>query len=112
VSRPDGDDHEPGSELPESPEPAGGSARPPGRPGSQERVEGRGGVPRWRQIEILKERRALRELLDDFEEDFDLDEEVFGFDEDDDTYFRSSDEGEEDTEADAEHVQIDEFYEE
>lgn len=54
------------------------------------------GVPRWRQIEILKERRALREQLDDFDNELDLDEEVFGFDAETDRYFRGS--GEEDEE--------------
>jgi hypothetical protein len=46
-------------------------------------------TPRWRKIEILRERRALRDLLDDLgDDDVELDDEIFGFSEDEDAYFR------------------------
>ncbi|KAA9132458.1 hypothetical protein F3N42_04300 [Marinihelvus fidelis] len=46
-------------------------------------------TPRWRQIEIMRERQALRDMLDDFggdDFDFDFDGEVFGAEEDEELY--------------------------
>lgn len=50
-----------------------------------------GGTPRWRQIEIMQERRALRDMLDDFgDEDVEIDDEIFGFEKEHEDYFRGA----------------------
>ena len=46
-------------------------------------------IPRWRKIEIMKERAALREALGDDELDLDaLEEEVFGTEEENESLYR------------------------
>lgn len=68
--------------------PAGKSRSASGASKSRER---RHEVPRWRQIEIMRERKALQELLDDFgDHDFALEDEIFGFGANQDVYFRSA----------------------
>lgn len=53
-------------------------------------------TPRWRQIEIMRERQALRDMLDDFGgDDIELDDEVFGVDGQDMTWFKAISEDEE-----------------
>jgi len=65
--------------------------------------DGRGherhGIPRWRKIEIMRERAQLREalggvdLFDDFDE---FEEEVFGSEEEYEVFYRHSDDADED----------------
>ena len=46
------------------------------------------GIPRWRKIEIMQERAALREALGDDEMDLDaLEDEVFGTDEENESFY-------------------------
>jgi len=68
-------------------------------------------VPRWRQIEIMRERAELRKALDDidFEED-DYEEEVFGSEEENESlYFHGDAPPEEEVELDEDDLESDEF---
>jgi hypothetical protein len=66
------------------------SARPRAGAGNGKGRERRHDAPRWRQIEIMRERKALQEMLDDFgDHDISIDEEIFGFGVNQDVYFRS-----------------------
>jgi len=72
------------------------------------------GVPRWRQIEIMRERRALKALLDDFGDDdlLDLEDDVFGSPEEREAYYRAvGEEAEEEEEFEVE-IEEDDFEEE
>ncbi len=70
-------------------------------------------TPRWRQIEIMRERQALRDMLDDFGGDeFDLDEEVFGVDGQDMTWFKAISEEEDEPEVLEDDDFVDEEFEE
>jgi hypothetical protein len=82
---------------------AGGSnTDPPPRSSIASDIAGRSAVPRWRQIEILNERRALQEALDDFGDlDVELGEDVFGNAAGDASWFRSADDAEEETDDEA-----------
>jgi hypothetical protein len=65
----------------------------------------RHGIPRWRKIEIMRERAQLREALggvDLFDEFDDFEEEVFGSDEEYEVLYRHSDDDEEDEEIEFE----------
>jgi len=73
----------------------------------------RHGIPRWRKIEIMRERAQLREalggvdLFDDFD---DFEEEVFGSEEEYDVFYRHSDEDEEvEVELEDDEFEEDEF---
>jgi hypothetical protein len=74
-------------------------------PGSQDSGASNGAgaathaVPRWRQIEILRERRALQEALDEFGDlDVELSDDIFGGGPEDPAWFRVP--GEADDESD------------
>jgi hypothetical protein len=71
------------------------------------------GVPRWRQIEIMRERRALKALLDDFgDDDLELDDDIFGSDAEREAYYRAvSEAGEEEEEFEVEIEEEDDFEE-
>lgn len=85
---------------------SGGEAPPSGAgkkrasAGATKGRERRHEVPRWRQIEIMRERKALQELLDDFgDHDIAFEDEIFGFGADQEVYFRSAAEEDDDVEA-------------
>jgi len=75
---------------------------------------GTNGEPRWRQIEIMRERRALKELLDDIDaDDLEYEEEVFGSEEEREAYYRAvGEELEEDEEEPLDLEDEDDFEEE
>ena len=61
------------------------------------------GVPRWRQIEIMRERQALKAMLDDFgDEELQLDEDIFGSERERQVYYRSLD----DQEVEEEEIEV------
>lgn len=67
-------------------------------------------IPRWRRIEILREKAELHEALGDidFDEDFDeLDEEVFGSDEEYLSFHKHSDGFDPDSDDDDVDIDID-----
>lgn len=73
----------------------------------------RHGIPRWRKIEIMRERAQLREalggvdLFDDFD---DFEEEVFGSEEEYEVFYRHGDEEEdEEIEFEEDEFEDDEF---
>ena len=68
-------------------------------------------IPRWRQIEIMKERRELREMLDDIDiEDPDWDEEIFGSEAERQAYYQAAGVLEEEEEDDFVDDDDDEVY--
>ena len=59
--------------TPGCPDPAATAASVPERVAREVRRERRHDAPRWRQIEIMRERQALQDMLDDFgDHDIDL----------------------------------------
>jgi hypothetical protein len=94
-----------------------GSARESFGAHPERRSKADNGVPRWRQIEIMRERRALKALLDDFGDDdlMDLENDVFGSEEEREAYYRSVgvlEEEEEDFEVEIEEDDFEEEQEE
>lgn len=73
----------------------------------------RHGIPRWRKIEIMRERAQLREALggvDLFDEFDDFEEEVFGSEEEYEVFYRHSDgDEEEEVEFEDDEFEDDEF---
>lgn len=91
-----------------------GSARESFGGQSERRGKSGNGVPRWRQIEIMRERRALKALLDDFGDDdlMDLEDDVFGSPEEREAYYRAVGEAEEEEEEFEVEIEEDDFEEE
>ncbi len=74
-------------------------------------------MPRWRQIEIMRERAQLREALGDLEDDFDefdeLEREVFGSESENESLYQHGDVNlDEDIELDDEDSMDEEDFEE
>lgn len=96
---------------------AGARAEPVSEPSSPNGAAVRASnVPRWRQIEIMKERRALREWLGE-DDDLDLDEDIFGDEDARKGYFQPAGAEEEEPDIDMDDDDVDpldddDFYEE
>jgi hypothetical protein len=74
-------------------------------------------IPRWRQIEIMRERAQLREALGDLDDEFgeldELEREVFGSESENETLYRHGEEdSEEELEFDDDETLDDEEFEE
>lgn len=91
-----------------------GSARASfGNQGERKGKADNGGVPRWRQIEIMRERRALKALLDDFgDDDLELDDDIFGSEAEREAYYRAVSEAEDEEEEFEVEIEEDDFEEE
>jgi len=70
------------------------------------------GIPRWRQIEIMREKRELRQMLAEIgDEDIDIDEEIFGVDENPDEIITLLDDDPEDEPgSDPDGMEFEELY--
>lgn len=89
------------------PEPSASPANNAAQPGKS----GAHGIPRWRQIEIMKERRELREMLDDIDiEDPDWDAEIFGSEQERMAYYKAAGEADEEEEDELPPDDDDEIY--
>lgn len=78
---------------------------------SQETSTAFRGIPRWRQIEIMREKRELRQLLAEIgDEDIDIDEEIFGAEEGSDEYIELIDDEPEEDDDDSDEVEFEEIY--
>lgn len=101
------------SEAPVKKEAAVGpeSSGPPADPATQPGKKGADGIPRWRQIEIMRERRELREMLDDIDiEDPDWDAEIFGSEQERMAYYTAAGEADEEEEEELPQDDDDEIY--
>ena len=91
-----------------------GSARASfGAHGERKGKSANDGVPRWRQIEIMRERRALKALLDDFGDDeLEIEDDIFGSKAEREAYYRAVSEAEDEEEEFEVEIEEEEFEEE